>query len=174
MALYELDGTSPTLEGDNWIAPGAHVIGNVHLGGDCGVWFGAVLRGDNEPITVGRGTNLQEHAMVHTDPGHPATIGKGCTIGHRAIIHGCTLGDNVLIGMGAIILNGARIGDNCLVGAGALVTEGKEFPAGSLIIGSPAKAVRDLSGEAMEALRESARSYQGNWKRFETGLRRLD
>lgn len=174
MALYELDGVRPTLDGDNWIAPGAHVIGNVRLRGNCGVWFGAVLRGDNEPIEISAGTNLQEHAMVHTDPGHPATVGTGCTIGHRAIIHGCTLGDNVLIGMGAIVLNGAKIGDNCLVGAGALITEGKDVPPGSLVVGAPGKVVRDLDDATMEALRESARNYQGNWKRFQDGLTRID
>ena len=159
-------------DGRYWIAPTATVIGKVTLGEGVGIWFGAVLRGDGEAITVGADSNLQEHVVVHTDPGYPATIGIGCTIGHRAIIHGCTIGNNVLIGMGAIILNGAVIGDNSLVGAGALVTEGKVIPPGSLVIGSPAKVARQLDDEAIERLRKSAAHYAANWRRFAKGLDR--
>jgi carbonic anhydrase/acetyltransferase-like protein (isoleucine patch superfamily) len=176
MTIYQLDGHEPQVaDGDEaWIAPDAAVIGRVTLGTGTGVWFGAVIRGDNEPIDIGAGTNIQEMTMIHTDPGYPVTIGEGCTIGHRAIIHGCTIGDNSLVGMGAIILNGARIGRNCLVGAGALVTEGKEFPDGSLIVGSPAKVVRQLDEGAIEGLRLSARGYVANARRFRKGLTKVE
>lgn len=175
MPIYELDGVRPELpEADAfWIAPDAHVIGRVRLGQDVGVWFGAVLRGDNDTISVGDRTNIQEGAMLHVDPGFPMTIGADVTIGHHAIVHGCTIGDNSLIGMGATILNGARIGKNCLVGANALVTEGKEFPDNSLIVGAPAKAVRTLDAEAAEKLRASAASYVANWRRFAKGLKQI-
>ena len=144
MPLYELDGQRPTFDDQdsNWIAPDASVIGNVHLGKNAGIWFGVVIRGDNEQISIGADSNIQEHTVMHTDIGYPLTVGEGCTIGHRAMLHGCTIGDNSLVGMGAIVLNGARIGRNSLVGAGALVTEGKVFPDNSLIVGAPAKAVR--------------------------------
>ncbi|GAA4533941.1 gamma carbonic anhydrase family protein [Chelativorans composti] len=173
MPVYELDGVFPEFADreSGWIAPDASVIGKVKLGRDVGIWFGAVLRGDNEPITIGDGTNLQEHVMVHTDPGFPVTIGESCTIGHRAIIHGCRIGNNSLIGMGAIILNGAMIGNNCLVGAGALVTENKSFPDGSLIIGSPARAVRELDPETIEGIKRSAARYVRNAQRFRAGLK---
>ena len=173
MPLYALDDRTPTLPaGDRcWIAPDAHVIGSVILGEDVGIWFGATLRGDNEPITVGARSNIQEGVVVHTDPGKPATIGEGCTIGHGAIVHGCTIGDNSLVGMGATVLNGAVIGKNCLVGAGALVTEGKVFPDNSLIVGSPAKAIRTLDEAAVEGLRRSAESYVQNARRFKAGLK---
>ncbi|MCL6708046.1 gamma carbonic anhydrase family protein [Pseudomonas sp. R2.Fl] len=175
MPLYHLGNLKPATpaEGSFWIAPDAHVIGQVTLGADVGIWFGAVLRGDNEPIVVGDGTNIQEGVMVHVDPGFPVTIGKGCTIGHHAIVHGCTLGDNTLVGMGATVLNGARIGNNCLIGANALVTEGKEFPDNSLIVGSPARVVRTLDETAIAGLRRSAESYVGNWKRFARELKPL-
>jgi carbonic anhydrase/acetyltransferase-like protein (isoleucine patch superfamily) len=168
MPLYALKDIAPRLDepGSNWIAPDATIIGNVRLGRNVGIWFGAVLRGDNDPIVVGEGSNVQEHTVMHTDIGFPLTVGKGCTIGHRAMLHGCTIGDNSLIGMGAIVLNGARIGRNSLVGAGALVTEGKEFPDNSLIVGSPARAVRTLDEEAVERLRWSAAHYVENGKRF--------
>lgn len=173
MPLYTLDGKSPTFvdEASTWVAPDASVIGDITIGRDVGIWFGAALRGDTEPITIGDGTNVQEHTIMHTDPGFPLTIGRGCTIGHRALLHGCTIGNNSLIGMGAIILNGARIGDNCLVGAGALVTEGKVFPDGSLIVGSPARAIRELDEQAVGRLRLSAQHYIANQKRFRAGLR---
>jgi carbonic anhydrase/acetyltransferase-like protein (isoleucine patch superfamily) len=145
----------------------------VTLGNDVGIWFGATLRGDNEPITVGAGTNIQEGVMVHSDPGFPATIGDGCTIGHHAIVHGCTIGDNSLVGMGATILNGAKIGKNCLVGANALITEGKEFPDNSLIVGSPARVIRSLDDVAIAGLKLSAQKYIGNWKRFSEELHEI-
>ncbi|WP_296038985.1 gamma carbonic anhydrase family protein [uncultured Agrobacterium sp.] len=173
MPIYRLGTRVPNLPAQEryWIAPDANVIGSVTLGEDVGIWFGATLRGDNEPMTVGRGTNIQEGVMVHSDPGFPASIGENCTIGHHAIIHGCTIGDNSLIGMGATILNGARIGKNCLVGANALVTEGKEFPDNSLIVGSPARAVRTLDEKAAEGIRRSAEKYVANWKRFAEELK---
>jgi len=172
MPLYALDGVRPQFEDEDstWIAPGASVIGRIVIGRNVGIWFGSVLRGDTEPIHIGDDTNVQEHTMMHTDPGCPLTIGRGCTIGHRALLHGCTIGDNSLIGMGAIVLNRARIGNNCLVGAGALVTEGKEFPDGSLIVGSPAKVVRALDEAAIAGLRASAAHYVANARRFKKGL----
>lgn len=174
MPLYAIDGTEPSFAdaASNWIAPDATLIGDVRVGRNAGFWFGVVIRGDNEPIIIGADTNVQEHTVMHTDPGFPLTIGEGCTIGHRAVLHGCTIGDNSLIGMGAIVLNGARIGKNSLVGAGALVTEGKEFPDNSLIVGSPAKAIRVLDDAAVDRLRGSAVHYVANGKRFKAGLKR--
>ena len=176
MPIYAIDGTAPAFADrtSNWIAPDATLAGNIRIGRDVSVWFGAVLRGDNELIEIGEGSNVQEHAIMHTDPGFPLTIGRGCTIGHRALLHGCTIGDNSLIGMGAIVLNGARIGNNSLVGAAALVTEGKEFPDNSLIVGSPAKLVRVLDDEAIARLRDIAGRYVGNGKRFMEGLSELE
>lgn len=176
MPIYALGDDTPDCPeaGTYWVAPDAHVIGKVRLAPGVGLWFGAVLRGDNELVSVGAGSNVQEHAMLHTDMGFPLTIGRDCTIGHRAIIHGCTIGDTVLIGMGATLMNGAVIGDESLVGAGALVTEGRTFPPRSLIVGSPAKAIRTLDDSAVERLRGSARNYVANWRRFAAGLRRLD
>ncbi|MFB9953248.1 gamma carbonic anhydrase family protein [Rhizobium puerariae] len=175
MPVYALGEFEPKLPAPDryWIAPDASVIGKVELGEDVGIWFGSVLRGDNEPITVGAGTNIQEGVMIHTDPRYPVEIGRGCTIGHHAIVHGCIIGENSLVGMGATILNGARIGRNCLIGANALVTEGKEFPDNSLIVGSPAKAIRTLDEEAVEKLKQSALRYIENWKCFSRDLRRL-
>lgn len=176
MPIYRLGETVPTLPADGrfWVAPTASVIGNVVLGDDVGIWFGAVLRGDNEPMRIGAGTNIQDNAVLHSDTGKPLTIGAGCTIGHSAIVHGCTIGDNSLIGMGATILNGARIGANSIIGANALVTEGKEFPDNALIVGSPARAVRSLDDAAIEGLRASARHYIENWKRFAANLAPLN
>jgi len=174
MPLYSLNGVTPVLhEESTWIAPDATLVGKVRLGSNVSIWFGAVLRGDQEEISIGDDSNVQEHTVMHTDPGFPLVVGRGCTIGHRAILHGCTIGDNSLIGMGAIVLNGARIGRDCLVGAGALVTEGKEFPPGSLIVGSPAKAVRALDEKAVDRLRLSAAHYVENARRFRAGLRRV-
>ncbi|MCQ1572229.1 gamma carbonic anhydrase family protein [Neorhizobium galegae] len=175
MPIYALGEFEPKTPGPDrfWLAPDAIIIGKVELGEDVGIWFGSVLRGDNEPIVVGRGSNLQEGVMIHTDPRYPVTIGENCTIGHHAIIHGCVIGDNSLIGMGATILNGAKIGRNSLVGANALVTEGKEFPDNSLIVGSPAKVMRVLDDEAVEKLKQSAVRYVANWKRFARDLRLL-
>ncbi len=176
MPVYTLDGLVPELPeaGRYWIAPDAHVIGRVRLAPDVGIWFGAVLRGDNELIDIGGRSNIQEGAMLHTDVGFPLTVGVDVTVGHHAILHGCTVGDGSLIGMGATVLNGARIGGGCLVGANALVTEGRAFPDFSLIVGSPAKAVRTLDPVAIEKLRASAASYVANWRRFDAGLRRLE
>lgn len=169
--IYTLADKTPSLPGDHcWIAPGAHVIGDVRLGPDVGIWFCAVLRGDNEPITLGRGTNVQEHTMIHTDPGFPVTVGENVTIGHRAIVHGCEIGSGTLIGMGAIVLNGAKIGRNCLIGAGALVTEGREIPDGSLVVGAPGKVVRALDAAAIAGLGASATTYIANWQRFQRDL----
>ena len=176
MPLYALDDRRPQTQGQGtfWVAPDAHVIGAVVLGEDVGIWFGAVLRGDNETISIGDRTNIQEGAVLHTDMGFPMNIGKDCTIGHSAILHGCIIGDNSLVGMGATILNGAKIGKNCLIGANALVTEGKEFPDNSLIVGSPARAVRTLDEASAARLTQSAQNYVKNWKRFAAGLQRID
>ncbi|MFA7413781.1 MAG: gamma carbonic anhydrase family protein [Rhizobium sp.] len=173
MPLYTLGNLVPRTPTTDrfWIAPDAHVIGQVDLGLDVGIWFGSVLRGDNEPIVIGDGTNVQEGVMIHTDPRFPVTVGKGCTIGHHAIVHGCTIGDNTLVGMGTTILNGAKIGNNCLVGANALITEGKEFPDNSLIVGSPARIVRTLDENAVAGLRLSAENYVRNWQRFARELK---
>jgi carbonic anhydrase/acetyltransferase-like protein (isoleucine patch superfamily) len=173
MPIYALDTYEPEFISAHWIAPNADVIGKVRLGADVGVWFGAVLRGDNELIDIGDRTNIQEHSILHTDKGFPLNVGKDCTIGHRAILHGCTIGDGCLIGMGATILNGARIGAGSIVGANALVTEGKEFPEGSLIVGSPAKFIRSLTEEDRAKIILSAENYVINWKRFQTGLKCL-
>ena len=175
MPLYQLDDKKPQTppEGRYWIAPGAHVIGHVIMDEDVGVWFGVTIRGDNEPIRIGKATNIQDNTVIHSDFGSPTTIGEGCTIGHGAIIHGCTIGDNSLIGMGATVLNNAKIGKNSIVGANALVTEGKEFPDNSLIVGSPARAVRTLDEAAINGLRLSASHYVENWKRFAGGLREV-
>ena len=177
MTLFALDERAPLLEGKGddapWVAHDANVIGSIVLHGRSSVWFGATLRGDNEPITVGEDTNIQELCMLHTDPGFPLLVGQGCTIGHKAILHGCTIGANSLVGMGATVLNGARIGENCLIGAGALVTEGREIPDGSLVVGAPAKVVRQLDDAAIERLRLSARAYVANSRRFMHGLRKV-
>jgi len=172
MTLYALDGHAPDLppSGDYWIAPDANLIGRVVLGDGASVWFGATLRGDNEPITIGAGTNVQENTVMHTDMGFALTIGTNCTIGHKAMLHGCRIGNNSLIGMGATVLNGAKIGDNCLIGAGTLITEGKEIPDGSLVMGAPGKVVRQLDDQAIAGLTASALSYQNNMRRFRDGL----
>ncbi|ESX05901.1 acetyltransferase [Mesorhizobium sp. LSJC268A00] len=174
MPTYAIDGKSPRFEDadSNWIAPDATLIGDISVGRNAGFWFGAVIRGDNEPIVIGADSNVQEHTVMHTDPGFSLTIGQGCTIGHRALLHGCTISDNSLIGMGAIVLNGARIGRNCLVGAGALVTEGKEFPDNCLIVGSPGRVIRTLDDAAVARLRASAAHYVANGKRFKAGLKK--
>lgn len=176
MPLYALGELVPQTPGPGsfWIAPGAHVIGDVRLGRDVGIWFGAVLRGDKEPLSIGDGSNIQEHVMIHADPGFPVRIGAGVTVGHRAIVHGCTIGDGTLIGMGATVLNGARIGSNCLIGAGALVTDGKDIPDGALVMGSPAKVVRMLGDEGRAGLRRPAEAYVQNWRRFARELRVID
>jgi len=170
--IWELDGIAPTLpeSGDFWIAPDANVIGKVVLCDAASIWFGATLRGDNEVITLGPGSNIQENCVLHTDMGFPLTIGANCTIGHKAMLHGCTIGDLSLIGMGATVLNGAVIGRNCLIGAGALITEGKRIPDGSLVMGAPGRVVRQLDEKAIAGLLQSARGYQANMRRFRAGL----
>ncbi len=172
MPIYALGAVRPILPpvGRYWIAPNASVIGDVALGEDCGIWFAATLRGDNERISVGARSNVQEGATLHTDMGFPLQIGEDCTIGHNAILHGCAIGEGSLIGMGAIVLNGALIGRGCLIGAGALVTEGKTFPDHSLIVGSPAKAIRALDEDAVQRLRLAAAHYVENWRRFAKDL----
>ena len=172
MTIYRLGDRTPRLpaEGSYWVAPGAQLIGDVEIGEGVGIWFNATVRGDNEPIQIGARTNIQDGAVLHSDYGAPLTIGAGCTIGHAAIIHGCTIGNNVLVGMGATILNKAMIGADSLVGANALVTEGKQFPPRSLIVGAPAKVVRELTDEEVEGLRRAADEYVTNWRRFADGL----
>ncbi|HXX03311.1 MAG TPA: gamma carbonic anhydrase family protein [Xanthobacteraceae bacterium] len=173
--IYELDGQKPELpqEASYWIAPSATVIGRVRLKTDCSVWFGAVLRGDNEWIELGERSQIQDNATLHTDPGFPLTIGPDCVIGHNVILHGCTIGASALIGMGAIVLNGARIGANCLVGAGAVVTEGKAFADGSLIIGAPARAMRQLDAAEKKLIAGVADIYVRNFKRYAKGLKAI-
>ncbi|MTH78816.1 gamma carbonic anhydrase family protein [Paracoccus aestuariivivens] len=168
--IWDLDGIAPQMADDAWVAPDAQLIGKVVLEEGASVWFGSVLRGDNEEIRVGRNSNVQELTVCHTDIGCPLTIGANCTIGHRAILHGCTIGDGALIGMGAIILNGARIGAGSLIGAGALITEGKEIPPGSLVMGAPGKVVRELDDEARAKLLKSAEGYRANAARFRAGM----
>jgi carbonic anhydrase/acetyltransferase-like protein (isoleucine patch superfamily) len=172
MPLYALDGHRPEhpAEGQYWVAPDARLIGKVRLARHASVWFGAVLRGDNELLDVGENSNIQDLSVLHTDMGAPLTIGRNCTIGHRAMLHGCVIGDETLIGMGATILNHARIGRNCLIGAGALVAEGKEIPDGSLVMGMPGRVVRALTPEEVARLPKAAESYVRNWQRYARGL----
>ena len=173
MALYELDGVAPKLAEGAWVADSAQLIGNVILGENASVWFGTVARGDNEPITIGRNSNVQDLSGLHSDMGSPLTLGENVTIGHMVMLHGCTIGDNSLVGIGAVVLNNARIGRNCIVGAGSVVTEGKEFPDNSLIIGAPAKVVRTLDDAAAAKLRASAEHYVDNGRRFAKGLKKI-
>ena len=173
MAIYQLDDMQPTLHESVWVADSAQVMGNVTLAEGCSVWFGAVLRGDTDTITIGKGSNIQDNSVLHADIGTPLVIGENVTVGHQVMLHGCTIGDGSLIGIQAVVLNGAKIGKYCLVGAGALVTEGKEFPDGCLIVGSPAKAVRQLSDAQIEGLKMSARHYMDNARRYKAGLKKL-
>ena len=173
MAIYELDGLTPQLGEGAWVADSAQVIGNVLLADGASVWFGSVLRGDNEPIRIGKGTNIQEGSVIHSDPGFPVTLGENVTIGHQVMLHGCTVGDGTLIGIKAVVMNGAKIGKNCIVGAGALVTEGKEFPDGSMILGAPAGVTRELSPEQQAGLPRIAEHYVENAKRFRAGLKKI-
>ena len=173
MAIYELDGKQPQVAPTAWVADSAQVMGNVHIHADASVWFGSVVRGDTETITIGEGSNIQDGSVMHADHGKPLVVGKHVTVGHMVMLHGCTIGDESLIGIGAVVLNGAKIGKNCLVGAGSLVTEGKEFPDGSMIMGSPAKVVRELTPEQIEALRQSAKHYVANAHKFQSTLKKI-
>lgn len=169
--IFSLDGIAPQIDATAWVAHDANLIGRVVLEAESSVWFGTTLRGDNEEIRIGRGSNVQELCVMHTDMGFPLTIGANCTIGHKAMLHGCTIGDGSLVGMGATILNGAKIGRGCLIGAGALIAEGKEIPDGSLVMGAPGRVVRELDAAGIERLLKSAESYRRNAARFRTGLR---
>ena len=173
MAIYALDGAAPTIAESAWVADSAQVMGDVVLADDASIWFGVVIRGDTETIRIGRGSNIQDLSVLHADHGMPLTVGEDVTVGHQVMLHGCTVGDGSLIGIGAVVLNGAKIGKGCLVGAGSLVTEGKEFPDGSMILGSPAKVVRQLTPEQLEGLRQSAQHYVDNARRFRTGLKKI-
>jgi len=175
MAIYELDGQGPDLpaDGNYFIADTADVIGKIRLKSQASVWFGAVLRGDNEWIEIGEGSNVQDNCTCHTDKGFPLNIGKNCTVGHNVILHGCTIEDGALVGMGSIVMNGARIGKNSIVGAGSVITEGKEFPENSLIIGSPARVIRTLSPEQVTAMGSAARFYAANGPRFKQGMKKI-
>ncbi len=173
MALYEVDGRTPQIDASAWIADSAQVMGDVVIGPEASVWFGCVLRGDTETMTVGAGSNIQDGTVMHADLGMPLTVGSHVTVGHKVMLHGCTIGDGSLIGIGAVVLNGAKIGKNCLVGAGSLVTEGKEFADGSMIMGTPARVVRQLTPEQVEGLRRSAQGYIDNARRFRATLKKL-
>jgi carbonic anhydrase/acetyltransferase-like protein (isoleucine patch superfamily) len=173
MAIYELDGLAPQLGEGAWVADSAQVIGDVQLAEGASVWFGAILRGDNERLTIGKGSNVQDGSVLHSDPGFPLTLGENVTVGHHVMLHGCTVGDGTLIGIQAVVLNGAKIGRNCIVGAGALVTEGKEFPDGSMIIGAPAKVVRELNDEQRSSGTRAAQHYVANAKRYAKGLKKI-
>ena len=176
MPIYELDGVRPQLpsDGDYFIADTAQVIGNVRLNKGASVWFGTVIRGDNELIDIGEGSSVQDNCTFHTDPGFPLTFGKNCSVGHNAIVHGCTVEDGALIGMGAIVMNGAKIGKECVVGAGTLITEGKAFPERSLIVGAPARVLRVLNDEEVKLLTRAAPHYVKNAVRFKAGLKKID
>ena len=171
MTIYALNGTHPQLHEDTWVAADANIVGNVILEAAASVWFGSIVRGDNEPIIVGEGTNVQEDCVFHTDPGAPMPIGRDCTIGHKVMLHGCTVGDNSLIGMGSIILNNTKIGKNCLIGANTLIAEGKEIPDNSMVLGAPGKVIRTLSDEQAAGLEMSAAHYVANWQHYARDLK---
>lgn len=173
MTLYALGDSAPQLHDDTWVAPDANLIGKVVLEEGASVWFGTTIRADHDEIRVGKGSNVQENCVMHIDPGYPLIIGENCTIGHKVMLHGCTIGDNSLIGMGAIVLNGAKIGKNCLIGAGALVTEGKEIPNGSMVLGSPGKVVRELNAATIQGMTMSALHYQENMRLFRDQMRKV-
>ncbi|MEZ5842307.1 MAG: gamma carbonic anhydrase family protein [Hyphomicrobiaceae bacterium] len=173
MALYELDGMRPQVpaSGGYWIADNATVLGNVVIEEDVGIWFGAILRGDNERMLLKRGCNVQDGSVFHTDPGFPLTVGVDCTIGHMVMLHGCTIGNGSLVGIGAIVLNGAVVGEDCLIGAGALIPEGKVIPPRSLVMGTPGKVVREMADEDIAKLRIAASNYQARWRRYKAKFR---
>jgi carbonic anhydrase/acetyltransferase-like protein (isoleucine patch superfamily) len=171
MPLYALDGIAPQIDPDvGWIAPTAVLVGDIVVGPEVGIWFGVVARGDIETITIGARSNVQENCVLHTDTGYPLVIGENCTIGHSAIVHGCTIGDNTLVGMGATVLNGARIGKNCLIGANALITEGKDIPDNSMVVGAPGRVIRQIDAEGVRNLAASAERYVRNARRFAAGM----
>ena len=173
MSVYALDGTAPTLDKTVWVAPSASVVGDVHMAKNVSIWFGVVIRCDNEPVHIGENTNIQDNSVLHSDAGFPLSIGAGVTVGHKAMLHGCTVGDNSLVGIGATILNGAVIGKNCIIGAHALITEGKQIPDNSLVVGAPGRVIKTL-GEAQEQiLRASALHYVENARRFRDGLKEV-
>lgn len=174
MTLYALGAYRPSVHEDTWVAPDANLIGKVVLEEAASVWFGTTIRADHEEIRLGAGSNVQENCVFHVDAGFPLTIGAGCTVGHKVMLHGCTIGDNSLVGMGATVLNGARIGSNCLIGAGALITEGKEIPDGSLVMGVPGKVVRQLDEAIIASLRKSALHYQNNMRQFRAELKPIN
>jgi carbonic anhydrase/acetyltransferase-like protein (isoleucine patch superfamily) len=173
MAIYQLGALAPRIADTAWVADSAVVIGNVELAEEASVWFGAVLRGDTETLTIGRRSNVQDGSVLHADHGFPLVLGEGVTVGHQVMLHGCRIGDGSLVGIQAVVLNGARIGRHCLVAAGAVVTEGKEFPDGSLIMGAPARVVRPLTPEQIDGLKESAQHYVDNARRYRDGLKRM-
>ena len=173
MAVYELNSVAPQIAASAFVADSAQIMGNVHIGEDASIWFGTVIRGDTSTIRIGKGSNIQDASVLHADVGKPLTIGDNVTAGHMVMLHGCTIGDETLIGIGAVVLNGAVIGKNCLVGAGSLVTEGKVFPDGSMIIGSPAKVVRELTPEQMEGIRQSAQHYIANGKAYKASFKKI-
>lgn len=173
MAIYELDGAAPRIADSAWVADSAQVMGDVELADDANVWFGTVIRGDTASIQIGRRTNIQDASVLHADVGMPLTLGDDVTVGHKVMLHGCTVGDCSLIGIGAIVLNGAKIGKGCLVGAGSLVTEGKEFPDGSMILGSPARVIRQITPEQLEGFRLSAQHYVDNARRYRAGFKKI-
>ena len=173
MAIYQLDDNTPQVHTSAWVAESAVVVGKVTLAENASVWYGAVLRGDNDHISVGANSNVQDGSVLHTDNGMPLTIGANVTVGHQVMLHGCTIGDGSLIGIQSVVLNGAKIGRNCLVGAGSLVTEGKEFPDGAMIMGSPARVVRQLTPEQIEGLRKSAQHYMDNARQYRQGLKKI-
>lgn len=174
MAIYQIDDLTPDIHESAWVADSAHVIGQVTLAEGASVWFGVVIRGDMDAIHVGSGSNIQDNSVLHADQGQPLNIGQNVSVGHQVMLHGCTIGDGSLIGIQAVVLNGAKIGKNCLVGAGALVTEGKEFPDGSMILGSPARAVKQLSAEQVDGLKMIAKHYMDNARRFRAGIKKLN
>ena len=173
MTIYQLDEHTPQVHPTAFVADSAQVVGRVTLGEGSSVWFNTVIRADNEPMTIGAGSNIQDGSVLHSDTGFPLSVGERVTVGHQVVLHGCTVGDESLIGIGAVVLNGARIGKHCLVGAGSLVTEGREFPDGSMILGSPAKVVRQLTPEQIDGLRRSAQHYIANAQRFQAGLKKV-
>ena len=174
MTIYQLDEHTPQVHPTAFVADSAQVVGRVTLGEGSSVWFNTVIRADNEPMTIGAGSNIQDGSVLHSDTGFPLSVGERVTVGHQVVLHGCTVGDESLIGIGAVVLNGAKIGKHCLVGAGSLVTEGREFPDGSMILGSPAKVVRQLTPEQIDGLRRSAQHYIANAQRFQAGLKKVD